>query len=181
MLNELGALNRKFADKQWPEIKIGVGVNTGEMNVGNMGSEFRMAYTVLGDAVNLGARVEGLTKEYGVLFIVTQFTAAAAPEFEYRQLDTVRVKGKDEPVTILEPMGLTLEITAEEMAEKEVYHQALAAFAQQQFEHALASFEQLYQDSDSRPLYKLYIERCRHFIEHSPGEDWDGVVTFTTK
>jgi adenylate cyclase len=181
MINELGPLNRRFADKQWPEIKIGIGVNTGEMNVGNMGSEFRMAYTVLGDAVNLGARVEGLTKEYGVLFIVTQFTAAAAPEFEYRQLDTVRVKGKDEPVTILEPMGLTLEITAEEMAEKEVHHQALAAFSQQNFEQALATFEQLYQDSDSRPLYKLYIERCQHFIEHSPGQDWDGVVTFTTK
>ncbi|MFT4630626.1 MAG: adenylate cyclase [Arenicella sp.] len=181
MINELDTLNKTFAAKQWPEIKIGVGVNTGEMNVGNMGSEFRMAYTVLGDAVNLGARVEGLTKEYGVLFIVTQFTAAAAPEFEYRQLDTVRVKGKDEPVTILEPMGLSQNIGAEEMAEKEVYHSALAAFAQQQFEHALATFEQLYRDSDERPLYKLYIERCQHFVEHSPGQDWDGVVTFTTK
>ncbi|MFT5136086.1 MAG: adenylate cyclase [Arenicella sp.] len=181
MLNELDAINQKFADKQWPEIKIGVGVNTGEMNVGNMGSEFRMAYTVLGDAVNLGARVEGLTKEYGVLFIVTQFTAAAAPEFEYRQLDTVRVKGKDEPVTIFEPMGLRQDIDAQEMAEKEVYHCALAAFALQEFEDALVSFEQLYRDSDDRLLYKLYIERCQHFIAHSPGQDWDGVVTFATK
>lgn len=93
-------INKEFAAKGWPTISIGVGLNTGAMSVGNMGSEFRMSYTVLGDAVNLGARLEGLTKEYGVPLVVSEFTKAAAPDFNYTELDTVKVKGKNKAVTI---------------------------------------------------------------------------------
>ncbi len=100
ILQELDVLNARFQRKRWPEIRIGIGLNTGLMSVGNMGSEFRMAYTVLGDAVNLGARLESITKEYGVDLIVSEFTRAAAPEFHYTELDTVKVKGKNEAVTI---------------------------------------------------------------------------------
>lgn len=181
MLDELGELNKRFAEKQWPEVKIGIGVNTGEMNVGNMGSEFRMAYTVLGDAVNLGARVEGLTKNYGVLFIVTEFTAAAAPQFEYRRLDVVRVKGKAEPVVILEPMGQAGEVSASAIAQRDDYHKALDDYLNQQFSSALTQFNSLANADPSRMIYRLYSERCTQLITNPPGEGWDGVVTMTTK
>lgn len=181
MLDELEELNRHFAERQWPEVKIGIGVNTGDMNVGNMGSEFRMAYTVLGDAVNLGARVEGLTKNYGVLFIVTESTAAAAPEFEYRRLDIVRVKGKAEPVTILEPMGQAGMVSQAEISERDQYHAALDEYLNQQFESALNQFSVLAKADPERMLYQIYIERCQQLVKQPPGVDWDGVVTFTTK
>ena len=181
MLEELGPLNERFADKGWPEVKIGIGLNTGTMNVGNMGSEFRMAYTVLGDAVNLGARVEGLTKEYGVLFIVTEFTAAAAPEYEYRILDNVRVKGKDEPVTILEPIALSEDVSDSDIDERDQYHAALEIYKQQKFSQAIEVFEQLDREFGERFVHQLYIKRCQHFLAEPPAADWDGVYTFTTK
>lgn len=101
MIAYLEKLNVENRAKNWPEIRIGVGLNTGLMSVGNMGSEFRMAYTVLGDAVNLGARLESITKEYGVDICISEFTYAQAPEgFKYKELDTVKVKGKNVAVTI---------------------------------------------------------------------------------
>lgn len=100
MIAALDDLNAEFREKGWPEVNIGVGLNTGMMSVGNMGSEFRMAYTVLGDAVNLGSRLEGQTKEYGVNIIVSEFTREKAPNFNYKELDTVKVKGKNKAVTI---------------------------------------------------------------------------------
>jgi len=181
MLEELGPLNERFAAKGWPDVKIGIGLNTGNMNVGNMGSEFRMAYTVLGDSVNLGARVEGLTKEYGVLFIVTEFTAAEAPEYEYRILDNVRVKGKDEPVTILEPIGLSEEVSDAEKDERDRYHTALELYKAQKFSDAIKQLEQLNRQFDERFVHQLYIKRCQHFLAEPPANDWDGVYTFTTK
>jgi adenylate cyclase len=181
MLEELGPLNERFAAKGWPDVKIGIGLNTGNMNVGNMGSEFRMAYTVLGDSVNLGARVEGLTKEYGVLFIVTEFTAVEAPEYEYRILDNVRVKGKDEPVTILEPMGLSDDVSAGDKDERDRFHAALELYKQQEFAEAVAVFEQLEDEFGERFVHQLYINRCKHFLAEPPSADWNGVYTFTTK
>jgi adenylate cyclase len=91
MLDALEDLNRNFAKKGWPEVRIGVGINSGMMSVGNMGSRFRRAYTVLGDAVNLGSRLEGITKIYGVSMIVSETTAHSAGRFHYRELDRVRV------------------------------------------------------------------------------------------
>ncbi|MCW8831354.1 MAG: adenylate/guanylate cyclase domain-containing protein, partial [Gammaproteobacteria bacterium] len=106
MTERMHNLRQEFGKRGWPEIKIGVGVNTGDMNVGNKGSEFRVDYTILGDAVNLGSRLEGLTKVYGVDIIVGEATKYAVPEYEYRELDLVKVKGKDEPVAIYEPIDL---------------------------------------------------------------------------
>lgn len=181
MLAALEDLNIKFQEKNWPEVKIGIGVNTGEMNVGNMGSEFRMAYTVLGDAVNLGARVEGLTKNYGVDFIVTEFTAAAAPNYEYRLLDKVRVKGKDQAVTIMEPMGKKGDVPESHIADRTRYNSALDMYWKQDFVNALVLFEQLLAADPERTLYQLYIDRCNSFIENPPETNWDGVYAFTTK
>lgn len=106
MIDALDDINVKFKEKGWPELRIGIGINTGMMSVGNMGSEFRMAYTVLGDAVNLGSRLESLTKQYKVPVIISEYTARQATEYKYKRLDQVKVKGKEIPVTIFSCAGL---------------------------------------------------------------------------
>ncbi len=181
MIKKLKEMQPVFAEKGWPEIKVGVGLNTGTMNVGNMGSEFRMAYTVLGDAVNLGSRLEGLTKQYGVQIIVSESTRAAVPDYIYRELDRVRVKGKERPITIFEPLGDKEHLSAETLQEIEVYHQALQAYRLQDWVEALLQFSKLLEQDSTRKLYSIYIERTQHFQKSPPGQQWDGVFTHTTK
>ncbi len=180
MLATLKSMDADFKSRGWPEIRIGVGVNTGAMNVGNMGSEFRMAYTVLGDAVNLGSRLEGLTKQYGVDMIVNETTREQVPSYAFRELDKVRVKGKDKPVTIYEPLGLKDELSAELRKELKLYRQALKLYRQQSWDMAEIQFLNL-QKTTERGLYNLYAERIAHFREQSPESDWDGVYTHQTK
>jgi adenylate cyclase len=174
-------LNQNFQKKGWPEIKIGVGVNTGPMSVGNMGSTFRQAYTVLGDAVNLGSRLEGITKVYGVGFIVAESTAEKAHEFLYRELDKVRVKGKEEPVTILEPMGLkeTLPIETKQLVEK--FGMAILSYRKQDWNAAQDAIESLLNEEPESMLYELYLDRINQFKDEPPEEHWDGVFTHKNK
>jgi len=139
-----------------------------------------MAYTVLGDAVNLGSRLEGLTKQYGVDLMVSETTAEAAPEYEYRQLDLVRVKGKHEPVAIFEPIGLKGMLDEKTTQNLEKYEQALKYFKSQQWGYAERVLEEL-KESDPHFLYDVYLERVQLYREHPPGENWDGVFTHTSK
>ncbi len=181
MLNALKKVNTDFAQRGWPEIKIGVGLNTGIMTVGNMGSEFRMAYTVMGDEVNLGSRLEGITKQYGVGIIVGENTKLAAPDYAYRELDKVRVKGKDLPITIYEPIGLLTAITPEQRIELEQFDQVLTAYRNQDWDSAESKLYALNLAHPERKVYGLYCERIAHFKSEPPPKDWDGVFTFTTK
>ena len=181
MIEKLHQLEDEFRAHGWPDIKIGVGLNTGLMNVGNMGSEFRMAYTVLGDAVNLGSRLEGLTKGYGVEVIVNETTRAQVPEYAYRELDRVRVKGKDEPVTIYEPIGLDRDLVSEDADELKLYNRALRLYRNQEWDLAEIQFLNLHSRMPQRMLYSLYAERIVHFRQSPPGDDWDGVFTHETK
>ena len=180
MVNQVEILNRAFVQKQWPQIKIGIGINSGAMSVGNMGSEFRMAYTVLGDAVNLGARLEGLTKEYGVQIIVSQYTRDAAPGYCFRELDRVRVKGKIEPVRIYEPVGLLADIEDDLREDIHRLTEAIKYYQERQWDRAMSVFE-LLASKDNQKLYQIYIERIRHFQTEPPHSDWDGVFVFKTK
>ncbi len=177
----LQTLQPELKQNGWPPLKIGIGLGTGLMNVGNMGSEFRMAYTVLGDTVNLGSRLEGLTKEYGVDIIVSAATKTAVPEYSYRLLDTVRVKGKDKPVSIFEPLGLTEELDVNEVDELNAYHQALNAYQARQWHTALTAFEQLLNLHTDKRIYQIYQQRSQHFLKYAPDDDWDGVFTHTHK
>jgi len=102
MVERLKEMNVKFKEKGWPELRIGVGISSGMVSVGNMGSKFRMAYTVMGDTVNVASRIEDLTKKYQVEVIASEYTKRMAPQLKYRQLDTLKVKGRDMPVTIYE-------------------------------------------------------------------------------
>lgn len=180
MVQDLHALHADFRTRGWPALHIGIGLNTGAMNVGNMGSEFRMAYTVMGDAVNLGSRLEGLSKQYGVTIVVSAATAAAVPEFSYRALDCVRVKGKLEPVRIFEPVGETVRLSPAVLEKLQRWDTALAAYCHQQWDQAEQHIKALLQEED-RPLYHLYLDRIAHFREAPPPAEWDGVYTYTTK
>jgi len=181
MLTALDKLNKEFKKKDWPHIKIGVGVNTGPMSVGNMGSQFRRAYTVLGDAVNLGSRLEGITKIYGVDMLVSATTAHAAGRFHYREIDRVRVKGKEEPVTILEPLGLEEEMSEEALARAKAFRDFLFQYRKQGWDQAEAILKKLLEDEPDSFLYELYAERIEHFRSEPPEADWDGVFTHQTK
>ncbi len=181
MLGKLEEVNTDFRSRGWPEVRIGVGLNTGPMNVGNMGSEFRMAYTVLGDAVNLGSRLEGLTKNYGVSIIVSETTRLAVSGFGFRELDKVRVKGKDEPVTIYEPLGRVEDISKALRDEIKLYRQALKYFRSQEWDMAELQFLNLARSSASPMLYEVYIDRIAHYRAEPPPADWDGVYTHTSK
>ena len=181
MMVELKIMQKDFESRGWPPINIGIGLNTGNMNVGNMGSEFRMAYTVLGDSVNLGARLEGLTKEYGVNIIVSESTKESIPEFTYRDLDLVRVKGKNEPIAIFEPIGHRDEIDEATTLELARYNQALQSFRAQNWDQAETDFFALSQIHPDRFLYQVYLNRVTHYKGHLPNDDWDGVFTHTSK
>jgi adenylate cyclase len=181
MLAALDELNISFATKGWPEVHIGVGVNTGMMSVGNMGSRFRRAYTVLGDAVNLGSRLEGITKIYGVSFIVSEATAHSAGRFHYRELDRVRVKGKEKPVTIYEPLGLEEELSSEAIERARSFQHFLYLYRSQSWDSAEELLNRLMQGEPDSYLYRLYQDRIDHFREQPPAADWDGVFTHETK
>ncbi len=181
MLERLNAVRVEFIERGWSAIYIGVGLHTGMMSVGNMGSEFRMAYTVLGDAVNLGSRLEGLTKVYGVEIIVSEATRDAVPEFAYRELDIVKVKGKDKPIGIYEPIALEEEITDGELAEMEKSKKAISAYRKQDWLIAQPFFEELQKMLPERKLYSIYLERINNFMNNPPPANWDGVFVHTSK
>jgi adenylate cyclase len=181
MMQKIDEVNAEFKRRGWPSIRIGIGINTGAMSVGNMGSEFRMAYTVLGDAVNLGSRLEGLTKGYGVSIVVSETTKAAAPDFAYRELDRVRVKGKDKPVVIYEPLGPAEQVSAELKNELGLYKQGLKYYRAQDWDMAELQFLNLQKNSRSSALYQVYADRVAYFRQNPPGAQWDGVFTHTTK
>ena len=181
MIEELKIMQEEFKQRGWPEVNIGIGVNTGDMNVGNMGSEFRMAYTVLGDAVNLGSRLEGLTKNYGVNIIVSETTRSEIPEFAFRELDLVRVKGKNEPVAIFEPIGHKNDLDKEVISELTAYKQALLNFRAQSLDKAEVDFFNLNREYPHRFLYQVYLDRIAFYRSEPPGDDWDGVFTHTSK
>ena len=178
MKQALKKINEKFAAKNWPIINMGIGLNTGNMAVGNMGSSFRMAYTVMGDAVNLGSRLETLTKSYGVDIIVSEYVKAQTPDILYRELDTVRVKGRDNPVTIFEPLGLEAQVSTEMRDELKLYREALKLYRNKNWDLSEIQFLNLQKMQPQQALYELYIARIKQYRRVPPSFNWDGVFNY---
>ncbi len=172
----LAKLNDVFESQKKPRIKIGVGINTGIMNVGDMGSKFRRAYTVLGDTVNLASRLEGQTKFYHVGIIVGENTYNHTKnDFAYRKLDKLKVKGKRMGGEIYTPICLIQELTPELKQELDAHHEALELYFHQQWDEAEARFKKLSQEHPaSKELYEVYLERIAFMRTNPPGPDWDG-------
>ena len=181
MQKQIKDIAPEFIKRGWPKLEIGVGVNCGVMNVGDMGSTFRRAYTVLGDAVNLASRLEGLTKEYGVGILVSENIVKTVPNIIYRELDRVRVKGKLEPISIYEPVGMKGEVVDQMLDEIDRFHRALDRYREQRWDDAETALVKLAQADPHRKVYQVYIERVANLRMKPPGANWDGVFTFTTK
>ncbi|HSN20917.1 MAG TPA: adenylate/guanylate cyclase domain-containing protein [Usitatibacter sp.] len=181
MQKRIRGLDPEFAKRGWPVLNIGVGLNCGEMNVGDMGSRFRRAYTVMGDAVNLASRLEGLTKEYGVGILVSENMVRSAEGFVYREVDRVVVKGRTEGIGIFEPLGRIGEVPEAAIAETERFHKALELYRKRRWTEALVQLESLAARAPSAKLYKVYLERAGKFSERAPEPAWNGTWVFTTK
>ena len=181
MIEALDVLAKVCVERGWPEISIGIGINTGDMSVGDMGSKIRKAYTVMGDAVNLGARLEGLTRQYGVWTIVSEFTVAECPRVRFRELDKVLVKGKEQPVVIYEPVALESDLDDDNKRELEQWDGMLEGYRDQKFEQVKKGLDRMATEFGDRTLYHWLRGACDEYLASPPPEDWNGVTKFTTK
>ena len=181
MVRGLERLNEKWKAAGRSPISIGIGLNTGLVNVGNMGSARRLSWTVMGDNVNLASRLEGITKEYHVQLVISEATYRhVASQFVCRELDKIRVKGKHLPVTIYELMDVA--------AEKAIYEpllarfdEAMAAYRGQKWSEAAAKFVDVLADFPEDGPSKVFLERAMEFSENAPKGEWDGVYVMKTK
>jgi adenylate cyclase len=178
---KLKEFNAKAREKKWPELHIGVGINTGFMHVGDMGSKFRRAYTVIGDAVNLASRLESLTKFYHVKILVGENTYNQSKDlFIYRKIDKIRVKGKTVPVVIYEPLCAVGEGNETMRAEIALHHLALEQYFQRDWKEAERIFNELRTSyPQNGALYALFLQRIQS--TPLPGPDWDGSLTMEIK
>ena len=181
MANAVRGINEEHRAKGIPEIGIGIGVNTGTMCVGDMGSNIRRSYTVIGDAVNLGSRLEGLSKIYGVDTVVSESARKLAPAFGWQELDRVRVKGKEQAVAIYWPVAPSNRIGADTESELRTWSSFLKAYRAQDWDQCDLLMMNLLRMNAKRYLYHLYSDRVASMRLLPFDLEWDGATNFETK
>jgi adenylate cyclase len=181
MIDVLLEFNEQSKQTGRPIIDIGIGLNTGNATVGNMGSEKRFDYTVLGDNVNLASRLEGLTKVYGVNIIVAQSTIAAIPDEENiltRELDRVRVKGKKKPVTIYEIIPRARYENVQSILGD--FKEGRECYYNGEWNRAISAFMKVLEKAPDDGPTKTLKNRCEGFL-HRPADNWEGIFEMTSK
>jgi adenylate cyclase len=181
MMQVLNELNAGWVREGKPVLDIGIGINTGMMMVGNMGSEQRFEYTVLGDAVNLGSRLEGANKNYRTHILISEFTYDKVKnDFLCMEMDSVRVKGKTRTVRIYQLMGRK-EASLSQAETIRFFHQGLQFYKEQKWGQALEAFKTV--SAMDKGLYaaQLYMERIASLQSDPPPPDWDGAFTMKEK
>ena len=181
MVDAIRKLNEEHRSKGLPEIGVGIGLNTGTMCVGDMGSDVRRSYTVIGDAVNLGSRLEGLSKTYGVEIVVSESTRQLAKDYAWQELDSVRVKGKDNAVAIFWPVAPLNLLDSNSTAELNTWAKALKAYRAQDWNQCDAQLLNLQRLNANKYLYQLYAERVTSMRLLPFDCEWDGATSFQTK
>jgi adenylate cyclase len=182
MIARLRELQAKWKEEGKPVLEIGIGINSGVVSVGNMGSQSRLAYTALGDAVNLSARLEGLNKEYGTRILASEFTRKEVSDenIVFRELDLIRVKGKLQPVTLYE-------ILAQDVVDNggrelvSIFEAGREAYKRREWAHAKSAFDQVLERWPDDGPAKIFVERCSEYMAAPPPADWDGVYTLLHK
>jgi adenylate cyclase len=181
MQRECEPLNQKFAARGWPALKIGIGVNSGQVRVGDMGSKVRRAYTAMGDPVNVASRLEGRTKNYGVGILVGEATRKLVKDVVFREIDRIKVKGKDEAVSVFEPIGLESEVDRKVLDELKLWHQALRSYRAQQWDQVEVNLLNLQRMNPECYLYRLYADKVAEYRRKPLPAEWDGVTVFDEK
>lgn len=181
MHRKLREVNEAFAARDWPSLAIGIGINTGAMTVGDMGSRERKAYTVVGDAVNIASRFEGLTAHYGVGIIVGEATRSRVDGIVLRELDRVRVRGSTRALVLFEPVGLEGEVSPALRAELEDWHAALLHYRTGEWDVAVTQLQILAAAWPERHIYTLFLERIAAMRLLDSAQAWDGVWSFAKK
>ncbi|MBF0379410.1 MAG: CHASE2 domain-containing protein [Magnetococcales bacterium] len=175
-------LRVKLKAENRPNMTVRMGINSGLMVVGNMGSASRMDYTIMGDAVNLAARLEGANKFYSSGTMISDSTyQLAKDQIEARELDTVRVIGKKEPITIYQLMDKKGQVTGERAEMLEHYYRGTAEYKARRYSDAIAHFIKALEVIEDDGPSLTYLERCKEYMENPPADDWDGVFNFTSK
>lgn len=182
MIEKLRAMRIQWEAQNYPFLDIGIGINSGEMVVGNMGSQDRFDYTVIGDEVNLASRLEGVNKQYGTNILISDNTYKLLKDqpFIVRELDRITVKGKKEPVTIYELIG---EGTPSPEVQDfiKTFEEGLKEYRNQNWDKAVSYFEGALKIKAEDKACKLFIERCQDYKLNPPSADWDGVYKMKTK
>ena len=174
-------INQEHLRKGFPEIRLGIGINTGNMCVGDMGSFLRRSFTVVGDAVNLASRLEELTKIYAVEILTSQNTSLQAPQFIWQEIDKVSVHGKRQVLEIYTPLGQLADgsqALAAKSAELSLWNLALQAYRAQNWDHSEQYLHRLMDISPQNALYPFYARRIALLRLHELGPDWDGTSSF---
>ena len=181
MCHALDELNSDFEQRGLPRLDMGIGINTALVVVGNMGSQTRLNYTVIGDGVNLASRLEGLSKKYGVSIIVSESTQAMSTGFIFRELDKVIVKGKTTPIVIYQPIGKSGSISLAILDELNAYHEGLKYYRNRQWDMAMSRFLELKTRNPNCYLYQFYINLTADLLHNPPDMEWDGTSIFYEK